>query len=68
MYDTRPKSMSVREQVAKIQELYPEAYSEIYMEGIVAEQRFQDSVRRQEKALARTKNGKNQKCWYIPFP
>jgi len=60
--------MSVFQQISEILARYPEAYQQIFAEGMRAEQKFQRSVQAQEKALSRTKSGKFQKDCYIPFP
>jgi hypothetical protein len=64
--------MSILEQVAEVQPLYPEAYRHIRVEGMQTGVKFEDwykkACEREEAAVARTKNGHLQKRWYIPFP
>jgi hypothetical protein len=60
--------MSLSDMIRNVQIEYPEAFEAIFRDGMIAEQRYQASVRVQEKSIARSGKITVRPKNYVPFP
>jgi hypothetical protein len=60
--------MSTWDIVQNIMVQQPSVYQAIFVEGMRSEQKYQERVRGQEKAMARAGKETLRKKGYIPFP